>query len=236
MSNSVTSLEFSAADHARLFGWISRAVINRVGDERGPAVVRQAVRRYGEQRGRRMAMRAQAHGDPMTMDTFLAYGELRIRQGESVFETMQEKSDLVSRAVRCAWHQAWQADDVLPYGELYCLDVDHALLRGFNPELRIEVNSRLSGGDPCCEFVYHDVAGADVGGGRVTMPWIYHLGHLFNTAGEVIALELGEVGEDAMAEALAEFAANYGEEAAQAVAAYQDTDFEQPLEWVESRH
>ncbi len=90
----------------------------------------------------------------------------------------------------------------MEYGRIYCQEVDYALVRGFSPELRIDVNGWLSNGDPCCEFVYHDVAGAPAGGGAVKMPWIYHLGHLFKTAGDLIALELGEVGEDAMAEAM----------------------------------
>lgn len=224
MSNTESTQEFSAADHALLFGWIARAVIRRAGAERGEPVVRQAVRRYGEQRGRRMAQRAQAHGDPLSMDSFLAYGELQGREGDALYETVQETPDLRSNVLRCPWHQTWRRESLMAYGRIYCQEVDYALVRGFSPELRIEVNGWLSNGDPCCEFVYHDVAGAPVGGGAVKMPWIYHLGYLFKTAGDVIALELGEVGEDAIAEALGEFAARYGEEAALAVAASEDTD------------
>ena len=51
----------TAAHHALLFAWLTKAIIRRVGHEKAEPVVRQAVQRYGEQRGRRMAFRAQAN-------------------------------------------------------------------------------------------------------------------------------------------------------------------------------
>ncbi len=54
---------FSAAHHAQLFGWISRAIIGMAGEEQGTALIRRAVRSYGRERGRRMALRAIAEGE-----------------------------------------------------------------------------------------------------------------------------------------------------------------------------
>jgi hypothetical protein len=62
-------------------------------------------------------------------------------------------------------------------------------------------------------------------GKRALMAWDYHIGHLYKTIGEVVIEELGQVGQEAVRVALAEFASCYGEEAAQIVAEYQDTDF-----------
>ncbi len=71
----------TATHHAPLFAWAARELCRAAGD-RGEGIVRRAVRRYGEQRGRRMALRAQADGHPLDMVHYMAYGEWRAEQGE----------------------------------------------------------------------------------------------------------------------------------------------------------
>ena len=61
---------FTATHHALLFAWISRAVINAVGEEKGEGIIRKAVVKYGMQRGKRMAMRAKANGAEFCDFTF----------------------------------------------------------------------------------------------------------------------------------------------------------------------
>ena len=65
---------FSEAQHALLFAWISRAVMETVGEQKGQEAIRKAVLRYGTQRGKRMALRARANGDPLNMLNYMAYG------------------------------------------------------------------------------------------------------------------------------------------------------------------
>ena len=79
---------FRAMHHAMLFAWISSAVVARVGTGRGEDVVRRGVRRYGEERGHRMALRAQADGEPLTMASYLAYGEWEVELGETEKTTL----------------------------------------------------------------------------------------------------------------------------------------------------
>jgi hypothetical protein len=219
-------MEFRATDHALLFAWLARSVVQRAGEVRGEAVVREAVRRYGGQRGRRMALRAQADGQPLTMANYRAYGEWQAAEGETAHEKVMQGPDMVAHVHRCPWHRAWEAHKVMPFGRLYCLEIDQALVRGFNPALQLDVNSILTEGDPYCEFVYHDVEPAGGTGKGVAMPWAYHLGHLYKTVGEVVVEELGEMGQRAVDEALAEFARHHGQEAARTVAGYGDTDFD----------
>ena len=64
-----------------------------------------------------------------------------------------------------------------------------------------------------------------VGSGRV-MPWDYHAAHLFKTVGEVVVAHLGQAGQEAIEEALADFAGHYGAEAAEILASYRDADFD----------
>jgi hypothetical protein len=203
---------------------MAKAVTARVGEARGEAVVRKAVRRYGQERGHRMALRAEADGEQLGMANYLAYGEWSADAGESEQAIVEEGADVRMTVHRCPWHAAWAENDLMRCGRLYCLEIDEALVKGFNPALRLDVNAtRPNDGEPC-EFVFHDVEERGPRRGRV-MPWAYHVGHLYKTVGDVTVEELGVVGREATREALAAFAERYGEEAAQVVLGYMDMDF-----------
>ena len=228
MSHEQPLREFTPTHHALLFAWLARSVVRREGEVRGEAIVRRGVRRYGEQRGQRMALRARADGYPLDMNAYRAYGEWRAPVGSTRAEVVRELPDPVQHVHDCPWHRAWQDEGLMSYGRFYCLEVDHALARGFSADITLGVNSIKSGGDDCCEFVYH---GADL---EVTvqpkrqtvMPWEYHLGHLYKTMGQVLVEEMGEEGAAAAREAMADFAAAYGQAAAEIVAANAVADFD----------
>jgi hypothetical protein len=229
---------FTPQHHALLFGWIAREVMLRAGDERGEEVLRKAVRRYAEQRGLRMALRAQSNGHELNMLSFLAYGEWRAEGGESESSTVERSPHLRKEVHKCPWQGAWEANDLLPYGRFYCLEVDEGLARGFNPDLRLEVLGTLTNDGVPCDFVFH---GADLNqkntfilGYRhslasrkgAVMPWDYHCGHLFKTVGEIVVAELGQEGKEAILAARTEFAQRFGEAAIQIVEGYLEADFD----------
>ena len=62
-------------------------------------------------------------------------------------------------------------------------------------------------------------------GKKALMPWEYGIGHLFKTVEKVVVDQLGEVGDRAVNAGLVESAKQYGEQAAQKVVAYRNTDF-----------
>ncbi len=228
---------FAAAHHALLFAWISRAVVERVGEDRGESVTRKAVRRYGEERGRRMARRAQACGHALSMANYFAYGEWEAGPGEMEQQIVEKVPHARVHVHKCPWHTAWENNGLVQYGRVYCLEIDEALVRGFNSGLKVNVNSTQTNGDDRCEFVFHNAnltlfntlllgyKKAIKPGRRALMPWDYHTGHLYKTMGEVFVEELGQAGREAMSAALKEFSNCYGEEAVRVVVAYQDEDF-----------
>ena len=238
MSKEEIRQSLTPTHHALLFGWIARAVVQRAGEKKGEEVVRKATRRYGEQRGKRMALRAQANGHALTMTHYFAYGEWTAPRTKGSQTMLEKKPHARARVHECAWHATWQAEDLMSFGRLYCLEIDEALVRGFNPKLKLDVNSTQATGGEHCEFVFHDAnlntwnlltlayKKAFKPGKRAFMSWDYHLGHLYKTMGEVVVKELGQAGQEAVDEALAEFASRYGEDAAQIVESYQETDFD----------
>jgi hypothetical protein len=228
--------DFAPKHHALLFAWISREVIRRVGEERGEAVIRKSVRKYGEQRGHRMGLRAQADGQELSMFNFLAYGEWEGKGEEHAQQTLETAPHFHTQISKCPWHDAWVENDLLPYGRFYCLEVDHALVFGFNPALTLEVNATLANDHKDCDFIFHNAnlipenqtlleERRQTIHDNAVMPWDYHLGHLYKTVGDVVVEELGDIGREAVEAALQEFTGQFGEEAGRIVKAHQGTDF-----------
>lgn len=229
---------FTEQHHATLFGLIAKETIERAGQPAGEAAVRAAVRRYGEQRGRRMALRAKANGDELSMAHFLAYGEWRSGTGLGQQEIDVIGNNVHTTVPRCPWALAWMEADLSQYGRLYCQVIDQALVRGFNPGLVIEVNQTLTNDGAPCDFVYHQAAllsgdtlayirdkSASLAD-RTVKPWDYHCGHLYQALEVVLTTELGEAGQEALRAGLEAFAARFGEKAAQVALSYRETDFD----------
>jgi hypothetical protein len=219
--------------HALLFAWAARAVIQRVGQERGEAAILKATRRYGEQRGRRMALRALVEGYELSMTNFLVFGEWRPSESsKSRSEKLEFGPDVCSCVQVCPWNTAWVEEDLLPYGRLYCKEIDHALVRGYNPELKLEVKQTLSNDGYPCEFIFHQASLEEAGrrsaglGERAVMPWTYHCGHLYATLSQELIETFGQPGREAVDEAMRLFEARFGEQAARIVRSYQDMDFD----------
>ena len=223
-------MEFNPEHHALLFAWIAQEVIRREGEGRGSVAVREAVRRYGEQRGSRMAQRARRDGQALDMTTYMAYGEWQAEPGLFAASTDVLEGTPRSLIQRCPWHEAWVGDEVNEAGRLYCLEIDPALARGFNPQVRLEVNGTRSNGASACVFLYHQadlevLSRMQVDKSQTVMGWEYHLGHLYATLRQVLRVELGENGEAAARAGLERFAERFGKAAAEKIESYQDVDF-----------
>lgn len=229
---------FTATHHALMMAWISRAVVNAVGEKEGERIVRKAVAKYGDQRGRRMGMRAEANGHPLTMDNYLAYGEWKAEKGEMVMNILEKSPHARAHVLKCPWHKAWKENNLLPYGRFFCLEIDEALVKGFNGCLTLEINGTQTNGAEYCDFNFKDANLSPLRmlgifwkkvvspGKKAIMPWEYHVGHLYKTLGEVIAEELGDQAADIMSVSMKDFTDNYGEEAGRTVLSFKNTEFD----------
>lgn len=240
MTEDKPQLAFTETQHALLFGWLAKAIIGEVGAQTGEVVLRKAIHQYGNERGQRMAMRAKANHHALNMANYLIYSEWKASPGHPHEMQIVEKApNLKTHIHKCPWHKAWQENDLLSYARFYCLEIDRALVQGFNPDLYLEVNGTLTNGADRCEFVYR---GANLKpfnylmmvykklvkpAKSAVMPWEYHAGHLYHTVARVVGNELGEAGITATQSGLEEFTQRYGEQAAQIIMAYHSEDFGQ---------
>jgi hypothetical protein len=211
---------------------MAKAVCEQAGDKRGEEIIRLAIRRYGEERGQRMAARARANGHALDIIDYFAYSEFKTSPGAMSQTLSAQGSDAIVRNAKCPWYTTWDENGLMKWGRLYCREIDDAVLRGFNPELKLDITGTRSNGSETCDFIFHDAKMGLRNGARLLcrktfrpgtkaiQSWDYHVGHLFTTLEKVILGELGESGHKAVDSALNIFAERYGEGNRQRVLAY----------------
>jgi hypothetical protein len=228
---------FTAKHHALIYVWIVKELIELVGEEAAVPIIRKATKCYGEQRGRRMALRACLNGHELSMLNYLAYSEWKAGKDEMVMHIAERHPHLRVRIPVCPWYTVWQNQDLLHYGAYYCETIDRALVSGFNPDLSLDIITIKPSGSKECDMIFKDARMSLANmlklifrkhvspGSKALMPWEYHTGHIYKTLKEEISGTFGEKGTQACDAALAIFSQKFGEVAAQIIQSHWDIDF-----------
>jgi hypothetical protein len=226
-------MSFAAEQHALLFAWVAREAVALAGEQAAAPALRAAVRRYGEERGHRMALRARQDGQPLSMAVYLSYREWDVPARAMQQTGAPRGSALYAETRRCPWATVWQKEGLTNYGRYFCEEIDSALVRGFNPELIIDVHGTRTSGSRSCRFTYHDAFnGALVHEDNQRpeaarrLPWSYHTAHLYATMRSVLEERLGTIGRAACDAGLATFGARFGSGMADYVRAHAEDDFD----------
>lgn len=228
---------FDIPHHANLFALIYKAAVDFYG-EKGALAADKGTKLYGQQRGARMAKRAVKDGVPLTMENYRLYGEWTDKNGHSKSITKAKTPVCCTDTTVCGWCEAWKAAGLLEYGKNYCTYVDHNLVKGFNPRLKLDILQVLSQGGSVCEFRWNGFDLPDENaekafaekktalGAKVQKDFLYHTGHLLFAMKQALTAQLGEeAAEKTAAKAVSDFADMYGEEMAAAVVKESAQDF-----------
>ncbi|MGN7300607.1 L-2-amino-thiazoline-4-carboxylic acid hydrolase [Ferdinandcohnia sp. SAFN-114] len=121
---------------AKLFAQISKAVVDRFG-EQGKDAVREGVRTFGEERGRGIAQRARVNGEVNSRENYLTNYDMG-RSELFTYTTEYKPGEIEQNFTVCPFGQQWADDDMHEYGILYCQMIDPAVAKGFNPEFEVE--------------------------------------------------------------------------------------------------
>jgi len=137
---------------SQLFCTITEEVINQFG-EKGKTAIETAVETYGIERGKRIALVVKSLGKELSLKNFFIYGDLDSR---SILKYKPKIVDgnveiIIRDCVFCNGCKEWEK---LNYGKIYCEFIDTAVLKGYNPELVIEVPSIMTKGDKKCVLRY----------------------------------------------------------------------------------
>jgi hypothetical protein len=131
MEKSKEYIEPPLAMQAKLFGTVAREVIERFGEE-GRAAILEAVRRFGEERGRRMARRCASEGRKADFAAFLVISDLDTSYHEMT--PVLGREGLILNISSCPFATASREWGLEGYGKLFCHAIDSSIMKGFNPE------------------------------------------------------------------------------------------------------
>lgn len=203
--------------------------------ENGIAVFRMAAITYGEQRGKRMAMRALRDGHPLDYEGYFAYGEYPSTDAYFDVDMWDEQGVVNERVTRCPWATVFAERGMKECGVAYCREIDRAIVRGFNPELELETAStqHLQG---CCRFYFRDQkvypgllekAGAlTENRSDISKPLEYHCGHVFHVFSQTVRGVYGQAGAEMCGQVIEAFRGAFGEQMTGALLENAKADFE----------
>ena len=209
-------MAFHEETHAFLIGAFYEALRRRFA-ERGDAALVLATRRYGFERGQRMACRAIRLGLPLDHASFMRLNEIPasglVRGADG--ELVSLSPDYEIHITNCPWNDRFRAMGCEAGGALYCANIDMAVSRGFNPAIRFEANGSLNDG-PCCVHIVRDVRYAAFPDAPVISRFVpgydYHCAHLYYAFAGTCRSVFGEEGATVAEEVLARFGREWGED------------------------
>jgi predicted ArsR family transcriptional regulator len=138
---------------AQLFACTAKVVLERLGPEEGEKVLKEAVEEFGLQRGRRIAERVKADGKPLTFRNWLIYGDIDTARNFSP-EPAVDNNDLVVKVNNCTFSKAAEQWGLGEFADIYCRYVDYAILHGYNPDVKLEMDHHRATGNDHCVFRY----------------------------------------------------------------------------------
>ena len=213
--------------------------------EKGKAAFIYATQYYAEQRGRRMAMRAIQDGQPLTYETYRAYGEW-----ESTKDMQEEgcanRSETVStdpvyefHVTVCPWHEEFKALGLEEAGLVYCAHLDNSIARGFNPYLVYEVPQTLHDCPFCVQKVSNleglapgqtEQGSFDLSKARPEADrrrgFTYHCAHSYWSYARCAARIFGRAGRQLADEVLEDISGEWGASYSNFLLKYKSDDFE----------
>lgn len=136
---------------ARMFVHLARTTCERFGEE-GEAAVREAVKSFGEERGRDIRRRAAANGHPNTPEHYLRSYDMG-RSGEFESEAAYGENQVEQLFTGCVFAREFQAMGAEQYGLMYCQEIDPAIAHGYNENMDC-IHDRHMFKDKQCTFCF----------------------------------------------------------------------------------
>ena len=223
-------------NQAMMFAFLSRAAIVAKAEE-GRAAIQAGMKRYGRERGARMAARARANGDPVELWTNQAYGEWKTDYpGQMDFGTLRLEPTYRTYIASCAWCDSWKKYDILEYGREYCVNVDAAVFEGFNCGSECTaVSKAMSWGGKRCDFDWgvamseEDYAKISAKkeelAGSALRDFDYHTAHIYYTICDELRKAFPEDAEEIIEKAVEDYAELYGREDLARIAEFKNEKF-----------
>lgn len=196
--------EFYIEDHAFLYGILVKNSIKVCG-VLGEEASKNGTILYAKERGTRMALRASLDKQELTPNNYMIYGEWSDYKKVGSSEVKSISPEYRTNSLICGWCETWKKYDLIEYGKLYCTWIDKTLVKAFNPNNILEIDSLLSYGDNCCAFHWVGAKFKDMEDLKqlreekaskahyVLKDFLYHTAHLLSAMTRQFYMDLGVI-------------------------------------------
>jgi hypothetical protein len=137
---------------ALIFSVMSKLIIENLGKEEGGELIARAVRTFGLERGKRIASVVKGLGKPLSFKNWLIYTDIEGSNFDA--SPLMDNNDLVAKVQRCTFMDSARKWGLEDYASLYCKYADYAILEGYNPDIKLKLESRHETGKDYCLFRY----------------------------------------------------------------------------------
>ena len=147
-----TEIRLLARRLALLHYYYAEAIIGRLGEEEGRAVIKEAIWAYGRHCGDTVRAGVEALGLPLTAENYGRVRDLPRFGWESGTVTLPD-GEVRSTSLFCPIAATLQelGPRGMELGRLYCT-VDQAKFAAYNPAIEFVHARNVLDGDACCEF------------------------------------------------------------------------------------
>ena len=139
---------------SQLFSSVAKFIIEKLGPEEGEALLKDAVEYFGNERGKHIAKRVKAQGLPLTFKNWLIYTDIDSTKNFRPIANVDNNDDFVVKIKHCTFYNSAEEWGLGEYAKIYCKYVDYAILRGYNPDVKLILKERQATGAKRCIFRY----------------------------------------------------------------------------------
>lgn len=201
----------------------------------GVEIFKTAARMYGEERGHRMALRALRDGRRLDYAAYFAYGEWESSPGAFQMSMTANKGYVEERVEVCPWAGVFEKENCKDCGLAYCSQIDKSIVRGFNPELELQM-PQIHYQDGCCHFLFQDESVREScfeegdqmireAKGPLMLPFCDHCGHVYATFSRVVKDTLPKEGESCLTNIRENLSRLYGSPFVECLETYREKNF-----------
>jgi hypothetical protein len=137
---------------AKLFASVAQEVVAKFGEE-GKQAIRDGVRKFGETRGKNIALNVEQAGLDKLLTNYLPYYDME-RSELFVYDSEISEEKIEQKFHQCPFAEAWIEDGNQELGKLYCEEIDDAIAKGYDSNLQCIAHKRLLDGDQYCHLLF----------------------------------------------------------------------------------
>ncbi len=136
---------------ALLYFFVAREVVGEFGPG-AEEVIRRAVIKYGDERGRKIRDEVMARGLPLTVENLSKFYDLPLPMAWVSKKIRNEENCLEKKVTYCPFAEEWKRLGGEKLGLIYC-EQDLSMRKAYNPELDLRQFTNVLNGDPHCHTI-----------------------------------------------------------------------------------